>query len=637
MSDRLGRSSGDGTHLAVLARVAIALLAVVALAATMPARSQGATCANAGGLEDVGCAAWHLDQPLPPPVNAESPAPTVPIPLGPIGDVEFWAPNRGLLITAGNGSTIRPGLWAYDGESWHQLASVCGATDGRIAWEGPESFWTISDGRPGQAANPANGEPAPLADDTLCHFANGAVVGSYAAPAFEPTSYQAMHAAACFGPGDCWFGGEPLPEPQVGAFQLHWNGDALEPEPNPQGHAVQDMRLFGDHLYESVRLAGGDLLTNPESPQQPSILHRIAPADEQPTFLSLLPSDADGSPIPEYATGEFPQALDYLHLSADARGLWGAAGPAAQPPEGSVAGEVTVVRYAGGVWSQLLGAQSNPPGGNPFAGDVVEAIAAEPESESAWIALDTRSDASQPSPLESATVARISADGTVSDVQRLPLPGEGISPKGAAVRLACPAAHDCWLATTQGWLFHLAPEGASLPLDTDPAFAGPISYRPPDEGLPQVVPDAPPADDSGLVEEPQFEAPTKITASTNTVEPLVTEALLSDVQTHVLRRTTLELRFKLAVKARVRLVAKRAKQTVASTAQRTLGAGRRSLRLRLDPRRWPTKLDLQTHALAPLPKVKPKTEGGGGGPNTLTTESVAFPAELELPSWDALP
>ncbi|HTA12374.1 MAG TPA: hypothetical protein VK765_03055 [Solirubrobacteraceae bacterium] len=608
---------------------ALVLTALALLAAMSPIASAAAPCANLGGLEDDGCAAWHLAQPLPPPQAPGLGSPSVPIGLGPIGDIEFWAPNRGLLITAGNGSTIPPGVWVYDGESWHELANVCGATDGRIAWEGPDAFWTISNGRPGQAANPANGEPAPLADDTLCHFVGGQVLASYAAPAFQANSYQPMSAAACFGPQDCWFGGGPLPEPLIGAFQLHWNGSALNAEPNPQGHAVGDMRLFGNHLYESVRIAPGDLLTEPESPLAPPVLHRIAPAGVQPTFISLQPSSAAGGPIPEYTAGEFPGALDFLHLSADAQALWGAAGPAAEVPEGSASGEVTVVRYANGVWSQVLGAGANPPSGSPFAGDVVEGIAAEPGSESAWVALDTQSDAAQPSPLADAIVARVSANGTVSDVQTLPLPGEGVAAKGAAARIACPAPHECWLTTTQGWLFHLAPPGSSQPLDSDPDLVGPITFRPEDEGLPQVPPDAPPVDDSGLIEEPLFTAP-EAGIPTALPEALVTLPLLSGMHTRVLHRTTLELRFKLAVKARVRLIAKRARRVVARTALRTLRAGEQRLLLRLDPQRWPTKLALQTHALAPLPTVK-ATSQAGANTNSVTTESLAFPNMLGLP------
>jgi hypothetical protein len=571
---------------------------------------------------------------------------STPIGLGPIGDIEFWAPNRGVLITAGNGSTIRPGLWAYNGETWHQLAIVCGASDGRIAWAGPEEFWTISNGRTGQA-DEANGAAPPLEDDTLCRFglpSNAApestgltVKTSYASPAFQSNSYQPMHAAGCISASDCWFAGDLLPEPQIGAFQLHWNGQTLSEEPSPQGHVVQDMRLFGGRLYESLRIAATDKLTDPE-PSPPPVLRRINPAGVQPTFVPLTPG------VPTYAPKELPEELDSLRLGADGEALWGAAGPPANTPETAPHAPVTVVRYANGTWSQVLG-PAEPPHVEPFPNDLVTSIAAEPDSESAWVALEPLDKTADPS----AIVARVSADGTVSDEQTLPSAEEaeaGVGPKGAAKQITCPAPHECWLTTTQGWLFHLSlhrEEAHELPLDTDPAFATLIASRPPDEGLPQVAPDTPPLDDSGLSEErPAKEA--LLAEEAKPPAPVVKVALLSDEHTRLVYRDTLELRFHLAVKARVRLLAQRNKKVVASTSTRTLAAGGHSLLLRLDPRRWPTKLDLQTHALAPLPNASsngspaPGTVSGAGpgtGPNTVAT-LLAFPnmrvrPEVELP------
>jgi hypothetical protein len=579
--------------------------------------------ASAQGLADDGNASWRLEQPAPPEPPAGVQGSSTPIGLGAVGDIEFWTPNHGLLITAGNGSTIPPGLWTYDGAGWHELATVCGATDGRIAWAGPDEFWTISDGRPGQASE-ANGQTPPLEDDTLCHFAGGRVVDSYASPAFAASSYQPMHAAGCISPSDCWFAGDPLPEPQVGAFQLHWNGSSLSAEPDPQGHTVQDMRLFGGRLYESLRLSREDKLTEHESPEHPSVLRRINPAGVQPTFVPLSPG------VPEYAPEELPEALAFLRLGADAQALWGAAGPASE----SSPAEVTVLRYAGGAWSQVLGPFHDPPGGTPFAGDVVNSIAAEPGGESAWVALDSQSDATDPSPVASALVARISADGTVSDEQTLPSREEteaGIGPMGAAKKIVCPAPHDCWMVTTQGWLFHLASESERhLPEDADPAFAGLITYRPPDEGLPQVAPDAPPIEESGLPTGPPAPTPPEESV-VPTAASTITAPLLSHVHTRLVHRDMLELSFHLAVKARVRLLASRSKRVVASTPTRTLAAGNRHLLLRLDPRRWPTKLDLQTHALAPLPTVSAEngtsTLGPGTGPNTVGT-SLVTPATL---------
>jgi hypothetical protein len=301
----------------------------------------------AGALADDGGATWRLEQPLPPPLAGGSPSGT-PIGLGRIGDIEFWAPNRGLLITAGNPPTISPGVWAYDGVSWHELATECGATDGRIAWAGPDEFWTVSDGRPGQANIEGT---APLADNTLCHFSGGEIVGSFASLAFRPSSYQAMHGAGCVGPEDCWFGGDALPEGQVGAFHLHWNGHALEATPSPQGHAAESTTRFGGLLYEGVRIKSDDLLGEEESASEPSDIHVIEPNGVRPSFVSLFPG------FPLYSSEEFPEALDFPDLSADTDALWSAANPAVPTPAGSTPAEVTVQRFSGGSWSQLLGIQ----------------------------------------------------------------------------------------------------------------------------------------------------------------------------------------------------------------------------------------------------------------------------------------
>ena len=106
----------------------------IAIASALVLVSATASTADAASGEPT----WRLEQPLPPagPPSAPGSQSQVPIGLGRIGAIEFWAPNRGLLITAGNPPTIPPGLWAYNGQQWHELATVCGATEGRIAWVG---------------------------------------------------------------------------------------------------------------------------------------------------------------------------------------------------------------------------------------------------------------------------------------------------------------------------------------------------------------------------------------------------------------------------------------------------------------------------------------------------------------------
>ena len=103
-----------------------------------------------------------------------------------------------------------------------------------------------------------------------------------------------------------------------------------------------------------------------------------------------------------------------------------------------------------------------------------------------------------------------------------------------------------------------------------------------------MPPDAPPPDTSGLVEEQPIGG--AIPESHVPAEGKVTLPLLSHLHSRLVHGSTLELSFHLAVRARVRLVAKRRSRVVAETPMRTLKAGSHKLLLRLDPRRWPTKL-----------------------------------------------
>jgi hypothetical protein len=569
--------------------------------------------ASAAPLADDGGAEWRVEQPLPPPPEVTGgEVSEAPVSLGRIGDIEFYEPNRGALITTGNGGSVKPGVWLYDGAGWHEISNQCGATDGRIAWAGPDEFWTVSDGRPGQALG-ASSERPPLQDNTLCHFAPGPagnleIVGSYASVPFLGSSYQAMHAAACITPGNCWFGGEPLPAPQVGAFMLHWNGAGLEPQPFlPEGHPVRAMLPYDGGLYDSMRLGPADKVI--KEVQRPATLRRIkASVTGEESFFESVPPENHLL----YSKAEFSTALDYLRLSASEGNLWAGAGAQVGGPERSRPAGVTILRRpAGGEWESVLGPQEGedealaPPGQQVFPRDVLASIAAEPGSSSAWIALEREEDVIAPSPLDRASLARVNSEGAVSDRLELPLSEDPHGPLGDAQRLVCPAEHDCWATTAGGWLLHLAngAEREHLNLLSDPVFARieggePITFRPPDAGVPQEPSDEVPADDSG---EAGF------TRSEEVIKPPVREpakipvALLSHVRSRVIHGTTLVLSFHLAVKADVRLLALRHKKVVARTARRTLKAGNRSVQLKLDPKRWPKELKLQTHALAPLP------------------------------------
>jgi hypothetical protein len=517
------------------------------------------------GAGPAGAAEWHSEQPVAAGVG-------VPAAIGPVGDIEFWAPNRGVLITAGNGGNAA-GLYAYDGTGWYRYSTVCGGHEGRIAWAGPDELWTISDQPLGQGT----GE-APPQHISLCHFKGGQVVASYAEPVGAASSYLPLNAAACSGPNDCWFAGDRLSgTTNVGAFHLHWDGASLTAVPSltqPQpaivdpGRAVESLAFHQGNLYESVAVREDDVAPD-ESVSQPSFLHRIIEGAANP-FEPLVPEASI-----EYG-GADPTRLEAFRLSDDDDGLWAIAGAVSAPAT------VTALRLGPTGFEQV--ALEDPEG--VFApGDHVSGIAAEPGGEDAWVAF--RKSGFEASP--PARLARIHADGTVEAPTLLPAAGEGIAREGAAGPIACPAAGQCWMASQKGWLFHLGP---SLPQDTDPAMHVLVSYRPPDNSLPVVPPIALPEDDSGA-----YLPPAEPPLGGEFERERRPRALLTDVHQRLIGGNVLELTFVLRATAYVKLVAKRKGRVVAATPRYTMGKGRRSLRLRLDPKRWPSSLDLQVHAV----------------------------------------
>src|SRR5262249_415424 len=143
-------------------------------------------------------------------------------------------------------------------------STVCGGREGRIAWVGPDDFWTVSDQQPGQEVL-----IKPKPSISLCHFKEGAVVASYAEPVGVAGSYLQMDAAACNGPEECWFGGGKLPltAPTQGAFHLFWNGLSLATVPSlttvqteleDPARGVVGLAYHDGLLYESVRAEPSD-------------------------------------------------------------------------------------------------------------------------------------------------------------------------------------------------------------------------------------------------------------------------------------------------------------------------------------------------------------------------------------------
>ena len=503
---------------------------------------------------------WRLEQPAPP---AGAP---FKVPLGAPGDLKFWAPNRGLLTVEGN-ATIRRGIYSYDGSGWRQLATVCGGPGdtARIAWAGPREFWVVS-----QPSQPRAGSGL-----ALCRFKDGQVAGSWSTPVEAADPFRQMLSAHCASASDCWFGGvggqDPLGE-RVGAFHLHWDGSDLESFYAPQGRAVSDIEAHAGTLYEST-LAG-------RAPEQ----HAGADLAEPEPTARLIHTVADGvfanDPFePATLPGVPADGSELLALDSDGTNLWAvgggaASGPAANLPAGVVTRPPLAARLVGGAFEQLdlSGATFGP---TDRFGDV----AAIPGTTAAFATVVPFAD--RRSVNSKATVARIEADGTTTTT-RLPAAGAG---RGSAARIACTASNDCWMATWAGWLFHYS-DGTVLPQDTDPAFQTAIDFRP-NEAAEQFIPDRPPVDDSQLF------APPPLELNPNAEQPPARVRRLQPLLRKVRSKLTglrLVVTFTVTRRARVQLIAKRGRRTVAKTPRRVFKPGPRRLTLQLSRDRYPTRL-----------------------------------------------
>jgi hypothetical protein len=546
-------------------------------------------------------ASWRLEQPAPPEGARFK------VPLGRPDDIEFYAPNEGLLSVEGN-AIVSPGLFFWNGRDWHQLSTVCGGSGevSRIAWAGPDEFWVLSE----------PSEPRVGAGLGLCHFKDGVIVGSYSTPYQSPDPFHPMDAAACDGPDDCWFAGIASQDPtgqRVGAFHLHWDGTNLTTSYQPQGRGVTGLAYFDGSFFEST-LVGTQpgnttepvTLGTPE-PYGPILIHKLVGE----TF-----SDVDYLPHPTPGVG--PEGTELLSAKADATELWFSGGGASSgpqaPPGGVVARPPVAVRYFGGFYYEV------PLEGSPFTSeDRFVDVAPVPGAQEAWVADQPYSQ--RGSSTAKATVALIdaspgseAADHHVAAIDTLPVSGAG---RGSAQLVAATAPEEAWMVTSAGWIYHYT-SGAALPEDADPYWAGTITQRP-NESIEQFVSDTPPPDDSQLFAPPPVQVQTEGKAISHTryeYPPLMKDVRVSR------SGLTVIVRFRLTSLALVRLVAKRHGQLVAWTARRRLGAGPHSLSLALSRRRWPTALKFITKELVKPKPVPVSGEGEAGGEPTAVSTSV---------------
>lgn len=508
---------------------------------------------------------WRLAQPEPP-----EGAPFR-VPLGTPADLQFWAPNRGLLAVEGN-ALIPRGLFYWNGVRWRQLSTVCGgsALTMRVAWAGPDEFWTVS-----APSKPRIGDGI-----SLCRFKGGKVVASYGTLPQSPDPFRVMNAATCLSPNDCWFGGSYSRDPsggRWGAFRLHWNGSKLFTSYGPQGRGISDLQSYAGSVFESVFVGPGDeqptrpLLREPENP--PRLIHRLG-SD------SLFASDPF---VPVPLVGVPLDGTELLALATSGTSLWAAGGGAASGPSAPTDGivsRVPLVARKASANEPFSEISLSAPAGTFLPNDRFRDIAPLPGTDLAWAALQSFPE--RLSVNARGRAALVDASTGAVTVSRVPSSGAG---RGSISRIACPAPDDCWAVTSGGWLFRWSESGASLPEDKDPAFSSLITFRP-NEAASQFIPDAPPEDDSLKFAPPPVEV--IVEQPPETVTQAV-PALLRKVRSK-LRGTRLTISFTVARKAKVAIVARRGGTVVARTPNRSLNPGQRSLTLKLNRKRWPTRL-----------------------------------------------
>jgi hypothetical protein len=561
----------------------------------------GALIAAAIALAGTGSAqaagSWQLDQPAPPAGAAFK------VPLGTPDDMEFYAPNEGLLSVQGN-AVVAPGLFFWNGRDWHQLSTVCGGSGeaSRIAWAGPDEFWTITE----------PSEPRSGAGLGLCHFKDGVVVGSYSTAFQSPDPFRPMDAAACNGPNDCWFAGIGSEDPsgqRIGAFHLHWDGSNLTSSYQPQGRGVSALAFFDGAFYEST-FAGaqpGDTadpvtLGSPE-PGGPSLIHELVGGTFADT--GFLPYPYQGVPA---------EGAELLSAKSDGGELWfsgggAASGPAAVKASGGVVPSPPVLVHLVEPFYEQVPIETSLFGEQDRFVDVAPV----PGLDAAWVADQPYAD--RASSTAKAKVALIEAGGGAT-VDTLPTSGPG---RGSAQLITATGSEEAWLATSAGWLFHYT-NGTVLPEDTDPNWAGTITVRP-NESVAQFVSDTPPPDDSQLFAPPPVavEQPANVEAPT----PEIIPALLKNIKVNR-HELTVTVSFDLTRLADIQLIAKLHGRAIAKTAKERLKAGRHVLKLSFSAKRWPTGLSFKTKELT-KPKPVPATGGAGGsgsrgtGPTAVST------------------
>ena len=240
-----------------------------------------------------------------------------------------FAPTAARLITSGNGGSVKPpACGSTTASTWRELSNQCGATDGRIAWAGPDESGCARTDAPGSRSPPA-ASPAPRWPTTRSATSRlvrrGRLKSSVSdgSVPFLGTSYQAMHAAGRLSSADRWFRRRSrCPNPRSGRSCCNWNGACSRRSPTypkaaPSGTRVSVRRAPSTR---ACRLGNDDHVVVKAAAPACAALDQGGGDGEESPFESVRAR----KPPALLLESEFAIALDYLRLE---RGRRLAAGP----------------------------------------------------------------------------------------------------------------------------------------------------------------------------------------------------------------------------------------------------------------------------------------------------------------------
>ena len=341
----------------------------------------------------------------------------VPAPFGEIGDMAFWAPNRGVLITAGNEGAARRASTPTTGPAGTSTRPSAAAAKGGSPGPGRTNSGPSPTTRPPRKAEGGRDEGR---GRTLCHFAERT-------KSSPPTPSRSDSA-------------DVLPADEGGGLR---EPDRLLVRRRTSGSGRRQRRRLPpalERLGADRRAVGA--VAEPAIEEPPGAIVDLA------AFAGRSPLEsADGSAA---TCREHRRARGSRSSRSRCRPAANRSGPSASRPTAVSSGPS---RRAAKLALRSVGAGFETVR-RPANSGTVEAVGAANRERAApgWPANDGRR--------SGAVLRSVSASGAVGPESRSRSPAEELDPKGAPTDDRLPGGRPVLAGDQQGWLFHL---GGSLP------------------------------------------------------------------------------------------------------------------------------------------------------------------------------